>query len=202
MVSKKCKQQWKQTYWTQMFTEFNRNQYWAWFISTILMSLIFLIDQLKPCQVLKMKILVSHKDFIKHPLELLTVTHLNLMLWEKLKNSMDMWLIKVVLDNQDHLLSRVLNVFLDWQEKFLNLMIHKSLLMFKDHGYTQKIQLLSLLKLVNLINLWNKIMNYRFPLEMVKELDLSSVINQHTIDTREVKLQLSRTNLSLENEKY
>lgn len=67
------------------------------------MSLIFLIDQLKLLQVLRMKISANQKDSIRHPLVLLTVMPKNLTQWVRLKNSMDTSTIKVDLELQDHL---------------------------------------------------------------------------------------------------
>ena len=70
------------------------------------MSLIFQIEISKLFQALKTKISHSHKDFIKHPQVLLTVMEVNLMHWAKLRNSKDTLVIKVGLDNQDHLLNK------------------------------------------------------------------------------------------------
>ena len=67
------------------------------------MSLIFLIDQLKLLQVLRMKISANQKDSIRHQLVLLTVMPKNLTQWVRLKNSMDTSTIKVDLELQDHL---------------------------------------------------------------------------------------------------
>ena len=71
------------------------------------MNLIFLIDLLRLFQVLRMKILDSHKDSIKHPLVLLMAMDQNLTQWVKLKNLKDMLAIKVDLDYQDHLSNKV-----------------------------------------------------------------------------------------------
>ena len=149
-----------------------------------------------------MRIYLNHKEPIKHQQAMLMVNLENSMQWVKLKNLKGMYRIKVVLDNQDHLLSKVSNAFPDSLEKYSNLMTHKNLLMYRDHGCTQKIHLLQLLKLAKLIKPWNKIMNYHSHSELEKEQASPSAINQRTIDTREVRLQLSRIRLSLENEKH
>ena len=70
------------------------------------MSLIFLIDLLRLFQDLRMKISASHKDSIRHPLELLMAMEKNSTHWVKLKNSKDMLAIKVDLDYQDRLLNK------------------------------------------------------------------------------------------------
>jgi len=124
------------------------------------------------------------------------------MHWARLRNLKDMYRIRVVLDNQAHLSSKVSNAFLDLLERYSSLMIHKSLLMYRDHGSTQKIQLSKQLRSAKLIKLWNKIMNCHSHSELEKEQASPSATNQRTIDTREVKLQLSRIRLSLENEKH
>ena len=79
-------------------------------------------------------------------------------------------------------------------------MTPKNLQMFKDHGCTLKINLQHMLKQAKLNKDYIKTMNFHYLLVLVKELALALVINQASIDTREAKLQLSRTHKLLENE--
>jgi hypothetical protein len=105
------------------------------------------------------------------------------------KKSLDISQVnKVVLDNQDHLLSKELNASQVLLEKCTNLMILKNQLTFKDHGYILKIPQLVICKKAKLTKQLKSIMNFPYLSVKVKELGINLVLSLDTIDTRETLL--------------
>jgi len=183
-----------------LFTLFNTNPFWAWFTNITSMSLTYQTEQSRLYLVSTMRIQVCHKEDGEPKIVIHMERDKNFQLPVRQINLIIYKIIKVDWDNQDHLLNRVLNVFLVWLVKYSNLMTLKNPLMFKDHGFILKIHLSKPQRKERLIRDLPMIMSLVFHLEMVLDQSMYSVTSLEHTDTWELRLRLSKISRLQENE--
>ena len=178
---------------TQTFIESKKDHYWIWFISIILLNYPLLTDLYKAHQMDLEPLLINTPlvmiNFIGILLkEIAMVMEKNGMLEVKKIDLITPKALKVEWGNQDHLQNKLLDVFRVWRVKFLKFVIHKNQQMYKEHGCTIKIQQWQRWKQEKLTKLLSRTMRCLYLLVMEREHLGYSVINQGSIDTKEVKL--------------